>query len=150
MGRAPERPARSPSVNSGTPVPMLLIMPRPVTATRRRPGAGNSVVSRPMRRGGLPDRRDYVGRAPHVVHVRERALVDGDMESALQRGQDLDSLQRVGFELVPEMGSRADSLEVDLEDRRDDVPDLLAQVRVSLFGTHLILRSVDLACLVLP
>src|SRR5579863_8270819 len=142
MGRAPDRPSRSAPVNSATPVPMLLMTPRPVMTTRLRAGAAGSC---PMRLGGFHERHDHLVRTLDVPHVRQQALLDGDMESALQRGQDLDSLKGVGFELVPEMAGRADPLDIDLEDDRDDLPDLIAQAHVYLFGIHLVPFSVDLA-----
>src|SRR5579875_251864 len=95
--RTPDRPSMSAFQNASLPVPIGLTTPSPVTATRpgpallrRRLGVAFNVLH------GLADRGDLL-----------RILVrDLQVELLLQRHDELDHVERVGAEILHELGLR--------------------------------------------
>src|SRR5690349_13321851 len=130
IGLTPLLPDRSPARKPGTPMPTLLITPRPVITTVRS-GCCFAFTVR-LRSGlggcsGLVDDRDD---AVEVDHPGQLGLVDLDAEGALQRREDLDGAQRVGVVVLLEQTGVGHLLRLDLEDLAHDVLDRGATVLV--------------------
>src|SRR5439155_5237704 len=95
-GPMPQRPSASPAASAGTSPPSAHTTPSPVITTRR----GTSLLRvRPLREDEVDERVHRAEGAPPDLLVRDR-----DMEAVLEQHHQLERVDRVEAERLPEDG----------------------------------------------